>query len=447
MKDLCFVLMPFGTQTDAAGGTIDFDAVYRDLVEPAIREADLEPFRADVEMSGGIIHKPVFERLIFCRFAVADLTMADANVFCELGIRHAIRPSSTVCLVAQGRARLPFDLASSQALSYALTSAGAPDNPEAIREALGERLRHARATSPRNPATNSPLFQLVDGYPDIDRERTDVFRDRVQYSLEQKEKLAAARKRGAEALRQVERELGDFSDVESGTLIDLYLSYRAVKAWQDMIDLAGRLPQPLAVTLMVREQLALALNRAGRAEEAEKILLALIAERGPSSETCSILGRVYKDCWENALMREDRPAQARGFLDKAIDTYLKGFETDWRDTLPGINAVTLMELSEPADPRREQLLPVVDYTNERRITAGKPDYWDYATRLELAVLRNDEEKAAAALADALAAVREIWEPETTARNLRLIREAREKRGEPVGWLRQIEAELTDWTLA
>src|SRR6266545_3181145 len=304
----------------------------------------------------------------------------------------------------------------------------------------------ACGVSPRDPSTDNPLFQLVDGYPDIDRERTDVFRDRVVYSPEQKEKLAAARRSGAEALRRVERELGDFSAVECGTLIDLYLSYRAVRAWQEMIDLAGRLPRPLAVTLMVREQLALALNRAGRPEDAEEILLALIEERGPSSETCSLLGRVYKDCWENAL-KEDRPAQARRFLDQAIEAYLKGFEKDWRDTLPGINTVTLMELREPPDPRRKRLLPVVDYTNERRITAGNPDYWDYATRLELAVLRNDEETATAALKQALAVVREIWEPESTARNLRLIRAAREKRGEPVGWLREIEAELTDWTLA
>ena len=44
-------------------------------------------------------------------------------------------------------------------------------------------------------------------------------------------------------------------------------------------------------------------------------------------------------------------------------------------------------------------------------------------------------------ADALAAVRESWEPETTARNLRLIREAREKRYEAVAWAMELENEL------
>src|SRR5688500_16846413 len=104
-----------------------------------------------------------------------------------------------------------------------------------------------------------------------------------------------------------------------------------------------------------------------------------------------------------------------------------------------------MELKEPPDPRSLEILPVVAYAVERKIAAGKPDYWDYATRLELAVLGKDEEKAAQALGDALANVRETWEPETTVRNLRLIREAREKRGVEVPWAQAAEGELAGWT--
>ncbi len=107
-----------------------------------------------------------------------------------------------------------------------------------------------------------------------------------------------------------------------------------------------------------------------------------------------------------------------------------------------MNTVTLMELRQPPDSRSKELLPVVRYAVERKIAAGKADYWDYATRLELAVLATDRESAATALADALAAVREKWEPETTARNLRLIRDARSTRGEDVAWIDQILDELS-----
>jgi hypothetical protein len=62
---------------------------------------------------------------------------------------------------------------------------------------------------------------------------------------------------------------------------------------------------------------------------------------------------------------------------------------------------------------------VVSYAVERRILAGKPDYWDYATRLELAVLAGDENRAGQSLADVLAANHAAWERETTVRNLRL----------------------------
>ena len=45
-------------------------------------------------MTGGIIHKPMCERLILCEYALTDLTTTNANVFYELGLRHAAQPSS-----------------------------------------------------------------------------------------------------------------------------------------------------------------------------------------------------------------------------------------------------------------------------------------------------------------------------------------------------------------
>ena len=445
---LCFVLMPFGKKPTAAGALVDFDAVYGQLIAPAVTAAGLEPIRADEEVAGGIIQKPMFERLLLCPFAVADLTTANANVFYELGVRHAVRPWATVTLFAADGAQLPFDVADLRALPYRLSGDGLPADLENDRAALAERLKAARQSAADHPPTDSPIFQLVDGYPEISSDRTDVFRDRVRHCSGIKARLAAARKEGPAAVAAVEKELGRegshglgaFEDQEAGVLVDLFLSYRAVKAWSEMIALAGRMPRPLRDTVLVQEQLALALNRAGEGERAEDVLLALIARRGPSSETYGILGRVYKDRWEAAL-KAGEGLLARGLLEKAIGAYLRGFESDWRDAYPGINAVTLMTVKNPPDPRREKLLPVVAYAVERRIAAGSPDYWDFASRLELAVLAGDESTATAAVGEALAAVRETWEPETTARNLRLIREARAARQEALPWAAEIEAAL------
>jgi hypothetical protein len=435
-KPLCFVLMPFGKKPDAAGSLVDFDAVYQNFIAPAISEAGMEPLRADDEMTGGIIHKPMFERLILCEYAVADLTTANANVFYELGVRHAVRPWSTVLIFSKGGSQLPFDVAPLRAMPYQLGGDGTLANLDEDKKLLVSRLVEARQASVNDPATDSPVYQLVEGFPGVEHAKTDVFREQVRYAAERKAKLAVARKQGRDAVRALEKEFEPIQDLESGVIIDLFLSYRAVKAWDEMIALVGRMPRPLASTVMVQEQLALALNRVGRGDEAEQVLLSLIDQRGPSSETYGILGRVYKDRWEAATKGGDE-FEARGFLEKATDAYLKGFESDWRDAYPGINAVTLMEISDPPDPRREQILPVVSYAVERRIASGKPDYWDYATRLELAFLATDEQASTRALTQALASVRESFEPETTARNLRLICEARDARQELQPWMTKI----------
>ena len=165
--------------------------------------------------------------------------------------------------------------------------------------ALVNWLVEAHKAAQDKPLTDSPVFQLVENFPEIDHTKTDVFRDRVQYSAEIKAKLDVARKQGVDALRQLEKEIGDIKNLESGVSIDLFLAYRDEKAWQDMVDLVKKMPRPLAATVMVQEQLALALNRLGRSEEAEQTLKELLERRGPSSETLGLLGRVYKDRWEN----------------------------------------------------------------------------------------------------------------------------------------------------
>jgi tetratricopeptide (TPR) repeat protein len=430
--------MPFGKKLNSTGSLVDFDMVYQQLIAPTIDEAGLEPLRADEEMTGGIIHKPMFERLILCEYAVADLTTANANVFYELGVRHAVRPWSTMLIFAKDSGQLPFDVAPLRAMPYNLSTGGTLTEIGATKSELIERFKQAKES--QNSVIDSPIFQLVEGFPDIDHTKTDVFRDRVRYSTQLKEQIAIARKQGKEALINLEKQLGNIKNLESGLVIDLFLSYRSVEAFSEMVNLVNKMSPPLAETVMVQEQLALALNRDGRGEEAEKVLQDLLKKRGPSSESYGILGRVYKDRWE-AAYKTGEEFLAIGLLDQAIEAYMHGFEADWRDAYPGVNAVTLMELKEPPDARRIKLIPVVEYAVERRIATGKPDYWDYATRLELAVLAKDKETAMKSLSSALALLREPWEAKTTLRNLRLVSQARERRQDIIEWTKQIERAL------
>ena len=288
---------------------------------------------------------------------------------------------------------------------------------------------------------DSPLFQLLEGYQPapIDRLKTDVFRTQIAYAEALKKRLADARADGVAALDALRDDLGAIDTTEAGVAVDLLLSYRALSQWGRMVDLCARLDKALQRTALVREQWALALNRLGRDREAETMLSELIAERGPSSETCALLGRIHKDRWEKAR-KAGRAAEARGHLRKAIAAYRQGFETDWRDAYPGINAVTLMTIADPRDRLAKEMAGVVRYAVRRRL-AQKPDYWDHATLLELAVVESDWAAAEEALADALAALDEAWKADTTANNLRLIADAREAAGLDARALRAIIAEL------
>ena len=437
LAPICFVLMPFGSKIDAAGQVTNFNSVYQNIIAPAVVEAGLEPIRADEERIGGTIHKPMFERLMLCHYAVADITGANPNVFYELGIRHALRPRSTVIIFLEGTV-LPFDIALVRGIGYRADASGEPVNSQIAIKAITKQLCEARG----NPYDDSPVFQLIDDLPrwEIDHTKTDVFRKSVDYSKKYKDQLHTAVREGAQAVQQIASEpsLANLLEVETGIVVDLFLSLRDVKAHADMIELYNRMPLPLQRAKMMREQLGFALNREGRFAEAEKVLKGVIDEFGPSSETNGLLGRIYKDRWDNAK-KEGRP-EARSLLRRAIEAYLEGFQADWRDAYPGVNAVTLMEMQDKPDPMQPKILPVVRYAATRK-AAKNADYWDYATLLELAVLGRDAEDADNQISETLALARASWELKSTARNLLLVREARTARGEDAAWIRKLEETL------
>jgi MAP3K TRAFs-binding domain len=441
MKPFCFVLMPFGKKADSAGRVVDFNSIYQQMIAPAISAVDLEPLRADEEAMGGVIHKPMFERLALCDYAVADLTGANSNVAYELGIRHALRPRSTAILFAEGT-QLPFDLAMLRGQGYRIDDHGQPEKPDRQAQVLSD---HLRAMFRSEHFDDSPFFQLMPDMPrpTYDRFQADAFRTHVLHSNELRAAIADARRRGAEAVRAVaERpEFKTLSDLDPAIVGELFWSFGQVQAHRDMIELYERLPLPLQRAKVVRERLSEALVRVERSDDAERVLKGVIEEYGPSSETYGRLGRVYKDMWEVAKSKGS-DLEAKGLLKRAIATYVAGFQEDWRDTFPGINAVTLMELESPPSKLQAELLPVVSFSAKQRLRKSQnEDYWGHATVLELAVLSRHVEEAEEAAANALAVMRAAWEVQTTVRNLQLVRKARHGRGEDCAWIERIEDEL------
>lgn len=429
-KQVCFVDMPFGRKVDPQSGTeIDFDEVYASGIRPAIEAAGLVAVRGDQETTGGIIHKAMFARLLLAEFVVADMTTANANVFYELGIRHAAKPQTTIPIFATVAAP-PFDVNLVRAIPYDLTEEGnlSESGAQELIAALSQRIS-AALTGP--VSQDSPLFSLFPEFPGIEmsHELTDVFRDRVEYAQKFKDALAAARSvtprsDALAVLKAIEGDLGDPLLIERGVLIDLFLSFRAIEAWDEMIALYEQMPAVTQNAAMCLQQLALALNRRnthGDRERALATIKQLIEDLGPSAESQGILGRIYKDMYAEALAAGS--VRAGGYLDLAIEAYTEGFEAEPSDFYPGTNAITLL-LKRGKEGDREKidyLAPLVTFAAVRRGGERSGDYWTVATVMELAVVSRDYDMAERCVTRAIALPEvEGWMLKTTRNNLTLI---------------------------
>ena len=461
-KPLCFVLMPFNKKPDPAGGAdIDFDRIYETAIKPGIEDADMAPIRADEEKLGGIIHQTMYERLLLCDYAVADLTTGNPNVLYELGIRHAARPGTTLTIYSAHKP-LPFDVALLRTQPYKLGEHNSfpDDHAQRLRGRVADHLRELRAMAQTQEVTDSPLFQLVTAWrpQPLSPHAADSFRDQCRQHEEVKQRLNSVQVRaGATATKaDAARDLGQIrSEVLAGGTADaaiwtgLMTAYRALSDWSGMIDVYGELRDYLQRQVTVRQLLAFAYMR--RAEDggnpqdrdrAVSILKDLEEQQGPTSETSRLLGRIYKTKWAQAR-KNGQDAAARGYLRVAIDAYARGFETGWSDVYAGINAVILLEIqgSGPGIERKNRLLPVVRFAAEQRLHGPAADYWDQATMLGIAVLEHHPEQAQDALDSALARFPETWQLKSSADNLRLIAQARLDHGEETDWLQRIIDQL------
>ena len=110
----CFVVIGFGRKTDyATGRVLDLDKTYEQLIRPAFDRVDVNAFRAiDANLTGSIdsiMYRWIYEADI----VIADLSTLNANVFYELGVRHAQKPNTTI-IIAESvlMSQIPFDLSS-----------------------------------------------------------------------------------------------------------------------------------------------------------------------------------------------------------------------------------------------------------------------------------------------------------------------------------------------
>lgn len=110
--------MGFGKKTDhESGRTLDLDATYEAIIKPAAEAENLRCIRADELMHSGIIDTPMYEMLLRAELVVADISTGNVNAVYELGVRHALRPNSTI-IMTESDGRLYFDLNHASTFKY-----------------------------------------------------------------------------------------------------------------------------------------------------------------------------------------------------------------------------------------------------------------------------------------------------------------------------------------
>ena len=154
----CFVIMGFGKKTDPELGiTYDLDKTYKNIIRPAVKSANFKCVRADEIKDSGLIDKSMYTLLMQADLVVADITTFNPNAVYELGVRHGVKPYSTVILkVKEGKT--PFDLNHNRIFMYShLGEDIGADEAERCKSELTKLINEIT----NNPKTDSPLYEYI----------------------------------------------------------------------------------------------------------------------------------------------------------------------------------------------------------------------------------------------------------------------------------------------
>src|SRR5215210_1881960 len=113
-----FIVRPFGIKQE-----VDFDKVDKELIQPALTLVGISGSTTSAIVEQGNIREDMFAQLLLADIVIADLSIHNANVFYELGIRHALRDKRTF-LIRCSKDEVPFDLNTDRYLSYEANDPG-----------------------------------------------------------------------------------------------------------------------------------------------------------------------------------------------------------------------------------------------------------------------------------------------------------------------------------
>jgi tetratricopeptide (TPR) repeat protein len=152
-SNICFVIMPFGKKK-VGRKKVNFDEIFDNIFMPAINATKLPEGgnliarRTDKDFFTGNISLEMFHYIEYSRFALADISGLNANVFYELGVRHRAHQAGTA-IFKQLASPIPFDINQIKAFPYEYEpQENIAKSQQLITQVLEESLVQNRIDSP-----------------------------------------------------------------------------------------------------------------------------------------------------------------------------------------------------------------------------------------------------------------------------------------------------------
>lgn len=329
-----FIVRPFGTKVPSSREVgIDFDKVEQELIQPALKEMGIQGGSTGKFLKAGNIRETMFEQLLKADLVIADVSVHNANVFYELGIRHALREKFTFIIRCSGD-NYPFDLQTDRYLLYDEKNPGL---------ALPELLEGLKNTLD-NAQKDSPVFQLLPKLKPHDWNQYTVtpmdFCNEVDLAIKKKW-TGDLEMLGLEA---------EWFDWRVGGLREVGRGQFLLKSWDGARITWEKVNQHLDGDLEANQKLATIYQRLG-----ERVLSDQAIKRALKSsellpydkaELLSLKGSNKKmewvDEWHDLLEDQRGPeAITSNQLTSAYQYYYDGFITDPGHYYSGINALAL----------------------------------------------------------------------------------------------------------
>lgn len=307
-KKTCFVIMGFGKKKDPiTNRTINLDETYKKIIKPAVTACNYNCVRADEISESGIIDRSMFALLINAELVIADITTYNPNALYELGVRHAVRPYSTI-IIKEEEDVSPFDINHSRTLSYKHlgNEISASEAKKSVRE-----LKDLIVTVTTSQLTDSPLYSFI---PKV-----------VQPTLAQED---------------FEQIIGELRTREDSiySLMENAKDMMAIKRFAEAAEKWKKLSEMVENDSFFVQQYALCVYKSEKPNKLVALTSALtiIDKLKPfnDAESLGIAAAINKNLW-----RETKNIE---FLRIAIDTYKKGWSL-YDDYYTGENYANCLE--------------------------------------------------------------------------------------------------------